>query len=233
MIKIGIVEDNHQDSERLTALINGYFPSKGIDFTIDTFDHADSFLNEERNFDLIFLDIFLGGTLTGMDIAKKIRERFGEKPVIVFVTSSMSYVLEGYSVGASAYILKPLSEEDFALKMPRVTNILKRRATDYLLLHVGDEAVSVNISDILYVEVYGHYLTYHVKDEKYTVRQTLASAEEKLSDYGFFRINKYNLVNLKAINKISGDDIHIKDDVLKISRSRKREFKKMVVEKYA
>ena len=233
MIKIGIVEDNSQDCERLVKLINEFFPINNIDFTIETFDHADSFLNDNNIYDLVFLDIFLGSDLTGMDIAQKIRKRLGENLVIVFVTSSMSYVLEGYTVGASAYIIKPVSKEDFELKMPRVINILKSRTAASLILNTADEAVSVNINDILYIEVYGHYLTYHVKDKKYTVRQTLSSAEAKLSDYGFFRINKYNLVNLKAINKIVGDDIYIRDDVLKISRSRKREFKKILVEKYA
>lgn len=48
----------------------------------------------------------------------------------------------------------------------------------------------------------------------------------------FLEINKYNLVNIKAINKVVGDDIYIKDNILKISRSRKQEFKKVLVEKY-
>lgn len=71
MIKIGIVEDNELDRERLIKLINEYFPKNNIDFTIKTFTYADSFLNDNDVYDLVFLDIFLGGSLTGMDIAKK------------------------------------------------------------------------------------------------------------------------------------------------------------------
>ncbi len=232
MIKIGIVEDNELDRERLIKLINEYFPKNNIDFTMKTFTYADSFLNDNEVYDLIFLDIFLGGSLTGMDIAKKIRERLGNDLIIVFVTSSMSYVLDGYSVDASAYIIKPLTKEDFELKMPRIINKIKSKTFNGLILNTSEETISVNINDILYIEVYGHYLTYYVGDKKYIVRQTLSSAEEKLSNYGFFRINKYNLVNIKAINKIIGDDIYIKDNILKISRSRKQEFKKVLVEKY-
>ncbi len=116
-------------------------------------------------YDLVFLDIFLGGSLTGMDIAKKTRERLGSDLIIVFVTSSMSYVLDGYSVDASAYIIKPLTKEDFELKMPRIINKIKTKTFNGLILNTSEETISVNINDILYIEVYGHYLIYYVGDK--------------------------------------------------------------------
>lgn len=232
MINIGIVEDSQVDQEKLSKVIATYFNKNLIDYSLKVFNTANSFLSSNDIFDLLFFDIFLGGSLTGMDIARKARERLGNNLVIVFITSSMAYAIEGYSVDASAYIIKPITEEEFNLKMPRIIDKINSKISDFIILTTTEEKVSVNISDIDYIEVYGHYLTYCVNNKKYTVRQTLSDAENKLSKFGFFRINKFNIINMRKISKFIGDDVYIKDVILKVARSRKQEFKKELVKNY-
>lgn len=232
MINIGIVEDSQVDQEKLSKVIATYFNKNLIDYSLKVFNTANSFLSSNDIFDLLFFDIFLGGSLTGMDIARKARERLGNNLVIVFITSSMAYAIEGYSVDASAYIIKPITEEEFNLKMPRIIDKINSKISDFIILTTTEEKVSVNISDIDYIEVYGHYLTYCVNTKKYTVRQTLSDAENKLSKFGFFRINKFNMINMRKISKFIGDDVYIKDVILKVARSRKQEFKKELVKNY-
>ncbi len=232
MINIGIVEDSQVDQEKLSKVIASYFNKNSIEYSLKVFNTANSFLSSNDIFDLLFFDIFLGGSLTGMDIARKARERLGNNLVIVFITSSMAYAIEGYSVDASAYIIKPITEEEFNLKMPRIIDKINSKISDFIILTTTEEKVSVNISDIDYIEVYGHYLTYCVNNKKYTVRQTLSDAENKLSKFGFFRINKFNIINMRKISKFIGDDVYIKDVILKVARSRKQEFKKELVKNY-
>lgn len=232
MINIGIVEDSQVDQEKLSKVIASYFNKNSIEYSLKVFNTANSFLSSNDIFDLLFFDIFLGGSLTGMDIARKARERLGNNLVIVFITSSMAYAIEGYSVDASAYIIKPITEEEFNLKMPRIIDKINSKISDFIILTTTEEKVSVNISDIDYIEVYGHYLTYCVNNKKYTVRQTLSDAENKLSKFGFFRINKFNMINMRKISKFIGDDVYIKDVILKVARSRKQEFKKELVKNY-
>lgn len=232
MINIGIVEDSQVDQEKLSKVIATYFNKNLIDYSLKVFNTANSFLSSNDIFDLLFFDIFLGGSLTGMDIARKARERLGYNLVIVFITSSMAYAIEGYSVDASAYIIKPITEEEFNLKMPRIIDKINSKISDFIILTTTEEKVSVNISDIDYIEVYGHYLTYCVNNKKYTVRQTLSDAENKFSKFGFFRINKFNMINMRKISKFIGDDVYIKDVILKVARSRKQGFKKELVKNY-
>lgn len=232
MINIGIVEDSQVDQEKLSKVIATYFNKNSIEYSLKVFNTANSFLSSNDIFDLLFFDIFLGGSLTGMDIARKARERLGNNLVIVFITSSMAYAIEGYSVDASAYIIKPITEEEFNLKMPRIIDKINSKISDFIILTTTEEKVSVNISDIDYIEVYGHYLTYCVNNKKYTVRQTLSDAENKLSKFGFFRINKFNMINMRKISKFIGDDVYIKDVILKVARSRKQGFKKELVKNY-
>lgn len=232
MINIGIIEDSQVDQEKLSKVIASYFNKNSIEYSLKVFNTANSFLSSNDIFDLLFFDIFLGGSLTGMDIARKARERLGNNLVIVFITSSMAYAIEGYSVDASAYIIKPITEEEFNLKMPRIIDKINSKISDFIILTTTEEKVSVNISDIDYIEVYGHYLTYCVNNKKYTVRQTLSDAENKLSKFSFFRINKFNIINMRKISKFIGDDVYIKDVILKVARSRKQEFKKELVKNY-
>ena len=232
MINIGIIEDSQVDQEKLSKVIATYFNKNSIEYSLKIFNTTNSFLSSNDIFDLLFFDIFLGGSLTGMDIARKARERLGDNLVIIFITSSMAYAIEGYSVDASAYIIKPITEEEFNLKMPRIIDKINSKISDFIILTTTEEKVSVNISDIDYIEVYGHYLTYYANNKKYIVRQTLSDAENKLNTFGFFRINKFNIINMRKISKLIADDVYIKDVVLKVSRSRKQEFKKELVKNY-
>ena len=40
------------------------------------------------------------------------------------------------------------------------------------------------------------------------------------------------MINMRKISKFIGDDVYIKDVILKVARSRKQEFKKELVKNY-
>lgn len=83
MINIGIVEDSQVDQEKLSKVIASYFNKNSIEYSLKVFNTANSFLSSNDIFDLLFFDIFLGGSLIGMDIARKARERLGNNLVII------------------------------------------------------------------------------------------------------------------------------------------------------
>ena len=57
--------------------------------------------------ELLFLDIQIPGELSGMALAKKIRQH-DQTVSIVFVTNYADYVYEGYVVNALRYLKKPI-----------------------------------------------------------------------------------------------------------------------------
>lgn len=227
MMKIGIVEDDVFDQKSLEEMAKDFFESHCIEHEIKIFSSVDEYLNSKEKFDLLYLDIMLGNK-TGMDLAKKIRS-FGDDVTIVFVTSLMSYATEGYSVDASAYILKPLSKDEFKLKMEWVLKKLDGKKVSKIAINTDEGIVSVSIKDIAYIEVFGHYLTYHINEKEYKARQTLASAESSLADHGFFRISKYCLVNINKIDKFEDNSLYIGSTELSISRSRKQALKRKIL----
>lgn len=65
-------------------------------------------LEEDGVIDVIFLDIEMG-TSHGVELAKKLRERYPETK-IVFVTAHAEYAVDAFSVRAFDYLLKPVHQ---------------------------------------------------------------------------------------------------------------------------
>ena len=78
--------------------------------------------------------------------------------------------------------------------------------------------------DIIRLEANGNYTAFYLKDKtKYLITRTLKYYDEMLNDYGFYRIHKSHLVNLRYVTKfikgrqgyvetINGDKLEIDFD---------------------
>ena len=92
--------------------------------------------------DLIFLDIEMPG-LTGLEILQKIKEKIS---IAVFITSHPEFALDGFELSALDYVLKPLTQERFALTAKRIEEYweMKQKAISYEVLF---EKESLTIKD--------------------------------------------------------------------------------------
>lgn len=222
MINIAILEDQLVERNVLEMFVKKYFKEKKVDFNVKSFSTSASFLACEEEFDLSFLDISMQGK-SGMDVAHMMVDK-GNKSLIVFVTTLAHYAIEGYSVNAVAYILKPYTYDTFVLKMHRVYEKLISNKKKEIFLNGVDGHQSFNVENILYIEANDHYLTYHLLDKEIVVRQTMSQAEMDLKEFKFFRIAKNIIINTKKIQRVKNDIVYINDLEFKISRSKKKEF---------
>ena len=62
--------------------------------------------------DLILMDIGLAGSLDGIETAKKIRQRYTLPIIFLTAYSDRSRIEEAKEISSSAYLTKPVSEED-------------------------------------------------------------------------------------------------------------------------
>ena len=60
--------------------------------------------------------------INGMEVAQKVRKKNTEG-VIVFITNVAQYAIEGYSVGALDYVLKPIKEKVFMVKLGKYPSL--------------------------------------------------------------------------------------------------------------
>lgn len=225
MIKIAIVEDEEQASSTLKNMMEKYreenTPSSVFDISI--FSSAEAFLADYRDYEVIFLDIQMGG-MNGMDAAREIRKR-DENVMIVFVTNMSQYAIESYEVEAYDFILKPVTYGNFFMKFRRILKKLAHTSNEeYISLNTRFETRKVKIKDILYIESYGHNIIFHLEngDEIKITGTTMNDWEKKLKDYYFIRINSGFLVNLKYTSAVRGEYVQVKDKELHISRSKRQ-----------
>ena len=81
----------------------------------------------EGTVDAAFLDIEMGG-MDGLQLAKQLKDIQG-RINIVFVTGHSQYALEAFSIFASGYLLKPVTEKDIGKAMENLRNPVSREKT--------------------------------------------------------------------------------------------------------
>lgn len=104
------------------------FNLKSEGYEVETAVSAEEALKKELdNFDLILLDVMMGG-MSGFKMAEKIRED-GVLTPIIFLTAkgTENDMLTGFSVGGDDYIAKPFSIKEVSA---RVKAVLKRTDKD-------------------------------------------------------------------------------------------------------
>ena len=223
MRRIAIVEDDRDFAEKLIGYLEEYGKEHNIVFQARYFqDGEDIAENYRSGFDLILMDIQMR-FMSGMEAARKIRETDTEV-LIVFITNEAQFAIEGYSVRAFDYLLKPLPYSVFSAKMDRIMTQMKQTTEDYLLLPLSDGAQRVDIRRILYVESRGHTMEIHTKDGVVRTNLKMGSLEEKLAERNFFRCHKGYLVNLEQVEKLEEYDCIIGTERIPVSRRRKTEL---------
>lgn len=226
MINIAIVDDDTISIKRLTQHIAMYGKDNNREFSVSSFINPIQFLNDYgANYDLIFMDIKMD-MMDGISVCRKLRER-DEAVCIVFITGFTQYALKGYEVSAFDYIVKPIDYGDFCLKMARILKFIDRsKKIEYITLKQKNGCMQVNTAEILYVEVRGHNLEYHLGDTTVSVRGSLKKAAETLNPQNFARCSEYFIVNLAKISGMERSDLTVGKETLRIGRAYKAAFRK-------
>ena len=229
MVRIAIAEDSETERNRLVRYLNRYAQEYKQSFDIQVYENgADIVSSYQPGIDILLLDIEMP-VLDGMRTARILREK-DKKVIIVFVTNLAQYAVQGYEVEALDFIVKPLEWNVFAFRMTRILSRLKRRQTEESFsISIRGENGSVNrieITDLLYVEINHHTLTYHSVSGVVTARGTMREAEEMLMPQGFCRCNQGYLVNLRYVTAVEDENVLVGGETLRVSRAKKKDLMK-------
>ncbi|MBR3302664.1 MAG: response regulator transcription factor [Bacteroidales bacterium] len=114
------------DEEDICEIIEFNLRKAGYDVTsVLSVEEAVS-LKPSENFDLILLDIMLGG-VSGLSFAKVMREDYKSNIPIIFVTAldTEEDILKGFKTGGDDYISKPFSVSELVARVGAVLNRYK------------------------------------------------------------------------------------------------------------
>ena len=178
--------------------------------------------------DLLFLDIQMP-EMTGMEWLRTLPQR----PQVILTTAYPQYAIESYQLEVTDYLLKPFSFERFLQAVQKAAEWKRLRekdeakvqdtngAKDFLMVKAGQKLVKIRWEDLLFVQAKGEYVQFHCKGGRHLSLQSLRHLEESLPHALFVRVHKSFLVNLRAIDSMEGNILHVAGEEIPVGASYK------------
>ena len=219
-MKIALIDDEPHEIKLLEQILTEEFNDADIEITsIQSFSSGEDFLRiwNYGMYDVVLLDMFMN-VLSGIDVARKIRET--DKDVkLIFCTTSNEFASESYSVNASYYLRKPVSRDDIRTMLKKI-NPDNYELVRFITLPDGQRLI---IRNIIYTEYFNHMAYIHTKagnDIKVRILQT--ELEDALSEFSyFFPCSKGILVNFYEVSGFD-KDVFVMSNGSKVPVSRRK-----------
>ncbi len=174
--------------------------------------------------DLLFLDINMP-SISGLDFYKKLPH----KTMVIFTTAYSEYAVEGFTLSATDYILKPFTFSRFQQAVEKAYSQWKLQNQNpeqqYLFIRADYSLIKILFSDILFIEGLDDYLKINIQNQKTVVaRMTLKAILEKLPTPEFVRVHRSFIVPISKIDKVRNKIIYIKEEEIPVSASYETAF---------
>ena len=226
MIQIVLCEDQIQHQKTIEKFLQEILGENNIEYNLRIYKSGEELLNDyPKNVDIFILDIQME-KINGMDVARKIREIDKNKPEIIFTTSLVEYIQEGYEVRAYRYLLKPIKYEDLKKHILSCIDEVINKKDKFILIENKNETYKIKIEEITYIEIQRKDMSIHTESKVYKTKMTMDKIEKELKNYNFYRCHKSFLVNIDYVENIK-QYVAILDnkEEVPVSRHRFKDFK--------
>ncbi len=186
--------------------------------------------------DILFLDIYLKGNYSGIDVLKFVDATKMHTHVII-TSGNDKYVKDVVRFSVIDFLLKPISRDDLRLAVEKVeqhmilhhkpnTNTVSVNENQLVEINSNKEISYYNPKNVVCIEADGNYSQiFLVNGKKDTVTQNLGKLSEKFNSDNFIRVSRKSIVNrnfLKRLNKQTGElELEFDGQIMKISTSKK------------
>lgn len=202
---IAIVDDEQVQREYLLTITKLW--KKSNELNVKTFHNAESFLfdyEDNKDYDILLLDIEMD-KINGIELAQKVRKD-NERVQIIFITGFADYMSMGFDVSALHYLMKPVSKEKLHQVLDKAAKLLSKKESN-IIIKVDGQNIIIKLSEIVYVESFGHYISIYTSDKKeYTIKVGINKFVEEL-DNTFISPHRSYIVNLKYVKAITKNSI--------------------------
>jgi two-component system, LytTR family, response regulator len=180
---------------------------------------AVAFIREQKP-DLVLLDVQMPRT-DGFAVVNTIgAERM---PPVIFVTAHDQYAIRAFEVAAIDYLLKPVTEERFALSFKRAINRLRGmpqeegtrqvlamldavanppRQIERFAVRSGERTLFVPVDDVEWIEAFQNYVRLHAGTATHLLHVPMNTIEGVLDSARFLRIHRSHIVNVGRIGQL-------------------------------
>lgn len=168
-----------------------------------------SFLNKNKDIDLIFLDIKMP-EIDGTDFVSM----FANPPAIIYTTAYNNYAVDAFNQSALDYLLKPISLERFSKSVQKASKHLRpsqpttalpkaNSSSNFFYVKSDKRLIKINPAELIYIEGMRNYICLFTETEKIVVHGTLLTIEENLKHLDYIcRVHKSYFINLNKIHYV-------------------------------
>lgn len=231
MIKVGLCDDIIDFNKKMENHIERYGEENHIEVKINSYGSGSQLLLnfQKGKFDIIFLDVSMP-VLDGFETAEQIR-CMDENVSIVFCTSyyTISNAGKGFKVAAEDFLAKPLLYKKVENILDKVYKRKLLRVEEKLFLKCQDGLITLQISDIIYIQTRNKLLILHTISGDVESNQRMGELEKRLSKKLFFRCHNSYIVNFDYVEGFQNDNVFIKCKnhqvkEIPVSKYKKEEF---------
>lgn len=177
--------------------------------------------------DLIFLDINMD-ELSGIQLLET--TKIGSE--VIITTAYNEYALKGFDLNVTDYLLKPFTFERFLQAVDKAQNNLSKKDVvkekNFIFVKTEYRLEKLSLNEILYIEGMRDYRRIHTSDKRIMTLQTFKDFEQEIPANIICRVHKSFMVSLDKIVSVERDRIKIKDVMIPISETYKKEFLQLI-----
>jgi DNA-binding LytR/AlgR family response regulator len=185
---------------------------------------------QARPVDLLFLDIDMPD-LTGIQLLKSLPR----PPLVIFTTAHAEYAVESYEYQAVDYLLKPIRFERFLKAVHKALEHHRPGAAPgaaeplagMIFIKSGTDIHPVDVSDLLYVEGAGNYVSFVTTEKTVLSLMSMTAALELLPERSFVRIHRSYIVAVRHIGLIETDHVRIGDRRLPVGEKFRKNLSRL------
>jgi two-component system LytT family response regulator len=214
MLRTIIIEDEEEKRSLLKQMLTSLRTDVDVIGEAANVSSAKQLI-EKSNPDLVLLDIKLPDG-TGFDLLEQLTNINFK---IIFITAYSEYAVKAFKFCAVDYILKPVSAVELSNAIDKVVHILlaeyhlklntlldNHHSTTNdekrIILKTMEKVHVIKIKNIIRCESDASYCHFFLTDgRKITVSKPLKEYASLFNDYGFFRVHKSHLINLRLVQR--------------------------------
>jgi len=213
-MRIALCDDCIEDAKFLEKCLEGH--------EVSLYSGADSLLadieKKKISYDLYLLDIFMEESISGIELAERLR-RMREEAVICFISTSDEFYREAYDLYAIQYLIKPVQEEALQKLLRKVQKLLARDSEKKLSYSWRGKCGSIPCGKIRYISSRGHTLSiYCTNGNIQESTGKLTDLEHQMCADVFMRCHQSFIVNMYHVEGLSGMELMIAGERIPVSR---------------
>ena len=221
-VKILIVED-----ESIVAKdIQNILINLGFDVPVIVSNGEDAIsMAQKHKPELILMDIMIKGDMTGIDAAKKIKEKFNIPVVFLTAYADEKTINNAKDAVPYGYIIKPFKEKELETTIEMAINkfkedkelkkerdlyqsiITEKSSQDSIFIRADYRLNKIKYNDIYYIEALKDYVVINTSDNIFTTHTTMKEMVRILPKEQFVRVHRSYIVRLDKIFSIKYPDL--------------------------